>query len=1006
MPSPDLWPRVEQLYHAALARDEAERPAFLRSACGGDETLRREVESLLVYSSRAPGFMSTPALEAVAPLLAPPTPLIGRRIGSYEIAAPLGAGGMGEVYRARDTRLGRDVAIKLLPAAFTADAERRARFEREARLLASLNHPNIGSIYGLEQHDGMHALVLELVEGQNLAQLLRAGRLAVPRVLAIAREIAAALEAAHEKGIVHRDLKPANIAITREGVVKVLDFGLAKASSGETAPDLTRSPTITLGRTSEGLILGTAAYMSPEQARGQVVDKRTDIWAFGCVVFEMLTAEQAFGAGTVSDTIVRILDRDPDWTTLPHATPDALRRLLRRCLEKDPQRRLRDAADVRIEIEECASELGASASLRTDVPRFDRPRAASRRTAWIAAAASLVALAAGLAAGVSWRRESAARADIARATIAIPAGQAVEKGRASPLALSPDGTLLVYVASVAGGRPRLFLRPLDALEPSAIPATEGASAPFFSPDGRWLAFWADGAIKKVSVAGGVPLPICDSPPVWSASWGPSGRIVFATTLAQSGLWTVSANGGDPAPLTTLQDGESQHAYPQFLPGDAEVLFSVRRGNAWYPALLTVATGQWKAIGAGRAIGEGAQYLRTGHLVYAQSGGLVATPFDPSAPELDGPQVPLSERIETSRFGGAAFAIASVAGTLIYAPAVAPVGNASLLRVDREGRASPLLDARAGYESPRLSSDGRQLAVTIRAESGSDIWIIDLQRGTRTRFTSGGTAAFPVWSGGDDRIAFQTGDGGPWNLFWKPRSVGDAEPILAMEDGAAAWPGAGAGLLPGTLPTLTGVGPQFPTSWSASHGVLAFHERKPGGDRDIWTVSPGEPPMPFLLTPFDERSPRLSPDGRWLAYVSDESGRDEIYVQPFPGPGAKWLVSTDGGTDPVWSRDGGELFYRRGDQLMAVAVSRGAEFSAGPPRRLFELRFDVNNDGPGYDVSPDGTWFVMPRSDEPPPRDDLRLVINWFGDVASRVARSAGASDRRAPGPAPFGGVAP
>jgi eukaryotic-like serine/threonine-protein kinase len=1010
--SPDRWRDVERLYHEALGRAEGERAEFLREACGADEALRREVESLLGYAADAQVFMAAPALEVVSAAIQSSEmtkPLLGQRLGPYEIVSMLGAGGMGEVYRARDTKLGRDVAIKILPDAFTADADRRARFEREARLLAALNHPHIGAIYGFEDREGIHALVLELVEGHTLAERSSAGPLPMQEALTIARQIAEALEAAHERGIVHRDLKPANVILqgTRargssvgsssraadDVTVKVVDFGLAKVGGGDSAHDLSHSPTITIGGTSDGVILGTAAYMSPEQARGRLVDKRTDIWAFGCVVYETLTGRKAFAGETVSDTIVAILEREPDWSSLPATTPPSIRRLLQRSLEKDPKRRLHDIADARIEIDDVSSERTAVAAGSTEGERHFH---LTPKTIWTLAAAAVMLVALGVAAGVLSRPVgvTSGRSPLARLTITLPPAQALEKGRFPPVAVSPDGRLLVYAASINGGRTNLYLRPLDELAARPIPETGGASTPFFSPDGRWLAFYANGLLKKVSVAGGVPLTICEAPPVWSASWGENDSIVFATTLASSGLWRVSANGGEAVQITTPKADEAQHGYPQLIPGGTQAIFSVLQKNAWRLALLTLKSGDWRLLGNGRVIGEGAQYLATGHLVYAQSGGLVATPFDPATGTLDQPPVPLLERIETSRFGGAYFAFAATAGTLVYAPAGTAVADRALLRVDRDGRVAPLVEAHGAYEYPMSSPNGRQVAVMIASETGSDIWIIDMERGTRTRFTAGGTSAFPVWAPDGSRVAFQSTAPGPWNLFWKPvDGRTDAQPFLSAADASLARsvPSAGESLLPGTLPTLSGAGPQFPTSWSPDGSTLAFHERKPNGERDIWVVSAGSDPVPFLLTPFDERSPRFSPDGKWLAYVSDESGRNDVYVQPFPGPGPKWLVSTDGGIDPVWSRDGHELFYRKDDEMMAVSVAPKGEFSASRPRRLFEIRFDAGDDGPNYDVSRDGKWFVMPRAAQGPAPGELHLVLNWFGEV---TARAQAASARR------------
>ena len=910
---------------------------------------------------------------------------------------------MGEVYRARDTRLKREVALKVLPDGFSKDPDRLARFQREAELLATLNHPNIAHVHGIEETDGIPAIVMELVEGPTLAdRIARGGAIPLEEALSVAKQIAEALEAAHEKGIIHRDLKPANIKVTPDGQVKVLDFGLAKMLEVEAeGASLAMSPTLSVRATHAGVVLGTASYMSPEQARGRSLQKRTDIWSFGCVVYQMLTGRTAFAGETVSDTIAGILGHEPDWSALPNTTPSTIRRLLLRSLEKDPKRRLHDIADARIEIDDVWRELVAPAVETASLGR-QRRVVVTPRAVWALAGAAVALVMIVWAAGVTWwpASDTSYRSSVARLMITLPAAQALEKGRFAPVALSPDGKLLVYAAAVNGGRTSLYLRPLDELAARPIPATEGASTPFFSSDGRWLAFYANGQLKKVSVAGGVPLTICEAPPVWSATWGDNDRIVFATTQVSSGLSLVSADGGEPVQVTTPKSDEAQHGYPQLLRGGTQVLFSVRRKNTWQLALLTLRSREWRLLGNGRVIGEGAQYLPTGQLVYAQSGGLVATPFDPSSGSLDQPPVALPEHIETSRFGGAYFAFAAAAGTLVYVPASTTAADRTLLRVDREGRVAPLIDAHAGYEYPAFSPDGRQVAVMIASETGSDIWIIDLERATRTRFTSGGTTAFPVWAPDGSRLTFQSTAPGPWNLFWKPLDGStDAQPLLKVEDSSHVRSSAviGQDLLPGTLPTLSGAGPQFPTSWSPDGSTLAFHERKPNGDRDIWVVSPGNDPVPFLLTPFDERSPRFSPDGKWLAYVSDESGRNDVYVQPFPGPGPKWLVSTDGGTDPVWSRDARELFYRRDDEMMVVSVVPKSAFSASRPQRLFEIRVDVSDDGPNYDVSRDGKWFVMPRGAQGRIPGELHLVLNWFGEVTARThSASARPSTSAAP----------
>ena len=903
----------------------------------------------------------------------------GARLGTYEVLALVGAGGMGEVYRALDGALGREVAIKVLPEAVAQHPERLARFEREARLLASLTHPNIAVVYGLERSPEHCYLVMELVRGETLAQRASRGAIPLTEVLHLFKQVAEGLEAAHGQSIIHRDLKPANIMITLQGTAKILDFGLAKIVETKSGSQSTQSPTLSSSATVAGIVMGTAAYMSPEQARGDPVDRRTDNWAFGCLLYEAAAGEQAFVGRTASDTIAAVLREEPDWSKLTTRVPLRLQLLIRRCLQKSPNARLHDIADARIEIEDVARELITTPSHAASIERVRLLPLKPLHVIAVAAIA-LALLVVGALTGARWRSGSAVapRSSPARVMINLPAPQTLERGRSSPLALSPDGAFLVYAAATDGGRPRLYLRPLNELSPRAVPGSEGASTPFFSPDGRWLAFYADGELKRVAVTGGVPLTICEAPPVWSASWGEGDTIVFATTLATSGLWLVSANGGTPAQLTT-PESEVAHGYPQILPGGTEVLFSVRQGNAWRLSLMNLKERVSRSLGNGRVVGEGAQYIRTGHLVYAQAGGLVALPFDLSSDSLDQPPIALPERLDASRFGGAYFAVASSAGALAYAPAGALVDR-SLLRVERDGRAATLIEQRAPYEYQTLSPDGRRVAAVIASEQGTDIWLIDLNRATRTRLTAGGTSAFPVWSPDGSKVAFQSTASGPWNLFSKPvDGSGEMQPLLT---GAAVgeWPGTGANLLPGTLPTLSGAGPQVPISWTPDGSTLTFIERKPDGDRDIWVVAPGSDPTPFLVTPFDEHSPRLSPDGKWLAYVSNESGNSDVYVQPFPGPGPKWLVSTDGGSDPVWGRNGRELFYRRGRQVMVVSVALKGEFSSGRPQRLFDLPFDTRDDQANYDASPDGTWFLTSASDRAAPSTELHIVLNWFDEL--------------------------
>ena len=628
--SDERWTIVDRLFDAALEREPHERAAFLDDACADDEPLRREIESLLAHAGAAGDFLAGPALELVGrvPAERRDPSLVGRQLGPHRILSLLGIGGMGEVYRAHDSTLARDVAIKILPRPFTTDPERRARFDREARLLASLNHPHIGAIYGVEDMDGTPALILELVDGDTLADRLERGPIAISETLNIARQIADALEAAHEKGIIHRDLKPANIKITADGVVKVLDFGLAKAASEDASgPDLKQTPN-TIGGTRDGAIRGTAAYMSPEQARGKPVDKRTDLWAFGCVLYEMLTGRAAFASDTISDTIAGILEREPDWRALPAATPPGVTRLLRRCLSKDPKRRLHDIGDARIEIEDALSDaaLIPAESAAVDRPPVRLPRA-------IAVVTSVVALIAVVAltwyVGTAWQTQ-AAPPRISRMPIASSGAAAVTPNGARSLTITPDGARVVYVGN---NGTQLFVRPLDQLDPTAI--TTGA-APlnwvFVSPDGQWVGFDEGGTLRKVALTGGPAVTILNTGLGTSsgATWTPDDTIIFATPDPNTGLQRVPAGGGEATVLTRPAParGEQDHVWPEMLPGGRALLYTIIATtggpDAAQVALLDLTTGTPRVLMRG---GSHAHYIPTGHLVYTAGGTLRAIPFD-------------------------------------------------------------------------------------------------------------------------------------------------------------------------------------------------------------------------------------------------------------------------------------------------------------------------------------------------------------------------------------------
>ena len=875
----------------------------------------------------------------------------GTKLGQYEIVESVGAGGMGEVYRARDTKLGRDVAIKVLPDKFAQDKERLDRFEREARLLAQLNHSNIATLHGLEESDGRQFLVMELVEGETLAERIAKGPIPIDEAIPLFIQVAEGIEAAHEKGIIHRDLKPANIKIGPDGKPKILDFGLAKALAGEVVvQDLSQSPTLTRDATETGVLLGTAPYMSPEQARGKEVDRRTDIWSFGCVLFEALSGSVAFLGDTTSDTLAAVLGGEPDWSALPEEAPSLIRSLLRRCLEKELHERLRDAWDIRIQIEEALKEAHSKPLVVT--PRKARARAVP----WI-----VVVLSAFLIGGLTVRMLTGPgqppSSSPIRFVINLPPESRFQTRGSPPIVVSPDGHNVVF-AAMESGRSRLYLRELDEFMATPLAGTEDARSPFFSPDGEWVGFFARGELQKVALAGGPASTICGTAYLsYGASWGMDDTILFATS-GFSGLLRVSANGGTPHEITKpdSERGERQHSWPHFLPDGKTVLFNAQTSEGPRLAVLSLEDLSWRALlpGSGQA-----QYVPTGHLLYAESGLLLAVPFNISSLETTGSPTPVLDSIYTPVAGVPYFSV-SHNGSLVYIVGSVTAEENALVWVDRLGQAAALSDDREVYRNPRLSRDGRRVAVTLGSDVGyQDIWVYDLERGGRTRLTTGGGYIWPFWTGDDARIIFTSKE----DLYWTAADgSGEVEPLLIREH------------------------PQFPGS-SSPRGILAFYEIHPDTRRDIWVLPlEGERiPLPFLVTVFDERTPVFSPDGRWLAYTSNEEGRDEVYVRPYPGPGAKWKISTDGGEEPVWSAEGHELFYRHGNEMMVVAVDTEPVFSRRKPQHLFEADYDVDpRRGVNYDVSPDVQRFVMIQSEEEAVPRQFHVVLNWAEELERLV----------------------
>ena len=883
--------------------------------------------------------------------------MIGRTLSHYQITEKLGAGGMGEVYLAHDTRLGRDVAIKVLAEGVARDPERIARFQREARTLAQLNHPNIAAIYDFEQVDGVPFLVLEYVPGPTLAEQIAQGPLAVETALQICSEVGQAVEAAHEKDIVHRDLKPANIKITPEGKVKVLDFGLARALSDDVAGgDPSRSPTMSMGATRAGVILGTAAYMSPEQARGRPLDKRTDIWAFGCVVYEMLTGRPVFAGDTITDIFAAIVGREPDWAALPAATPHGVKRLLHRCLEKDAGRRLRDISDGRMLLEEWSgspevSAVSAATGAAAAVPR---------RAPWsLAAALGAGTIIAGIAVWFLKPPLPAPPRFPKRLTMEIPPASRTDFG--SNVVLSPDGRRLAYIA-VREGQRQLFLRSMDQLEPTLVRGSGTAGGPFFSPDGQWVAFFAAGSLRKVSVTGGAPQTICNIAGR-GGSWGPDNTIIFSAGAAGA-LMKVPAAGGTPQPLTTLDPAKKEraHLWPEILPGAKAVLFSIVSASFDDARIVAqrLESGERSILVEG---GTHPHYSPTGHLVYGRAGGLVAVPFDLERLQVTGTPVPVVEGVAFNATSGAVQASFSGDGSLVY---IGGGGEAAaklaLLWVDRKGVSRPATETRAAFHDPRFSPDGKRLAVNVTSDH-NDLWVLDTARDTLTRLTFEGDNHWHAWTPDGKRLAYgSTRAGGAYNLFWKPADGSRADERLATNDQQ-----------------------QMATSFSPDGRALAFTQ---GGDIWILPLEGDRKPRPFLQTQFQEGNAHFSPDGRWLAYESVETGRKEVYVQPYPGPGGKWQISTEGGFEPLWARSGRELFYRSGNKVMVVAVETGAPFTVSKPKMLFEGRY-VLSPGfyPYWDIHPDGQRFAMiqaPEETGAAATITVHVVLDWFEDLKRRV----------------------
>jgi len=868
----------------------------------------------------------------------------GTRLGAYEVLALIGAGGMGEVYRARDTRLGRDVAIKVLPEAFTNDPDRLARFKREAQVLASLNHPHIAAIYGLEEN----ALVLELVDGPTLADRIAQGPMPLDEALPIALQITEALEAAHERGIIHRDLKPANIKLTSGGNVKVLDFGLAKAMDTPAASraDPSLSPTMTSPVMTMGaVILGTAAYMSPEQARGKAVDKRTDIWAFGCVLFEMLTGKPAFEGDDVSQLMAAILRDEPDWRSIPSDVPPRVITLLHRCLEKDARVRLRDIGEARIAINHKAvSESPAP-------PEFSRRQ--------VLAAAAVVLAAAGV--GGFYVRATVpppTPAAAVRFSVRPPATWLIDAGTNNrgglPIAISADGFRIAFVARNVDGKSALWVRPLDASSATMLPGTEGASSPFWSVDGRHLGYFADGKLKRVTASGGPSTTLASAPDNRNGAWGRD-SILFSPDN-RGPIMRIDPGGGSSAPVTSLAKGELGHLRPAFLPDGRRFFYSsygvgqVADVPIW---VATVGSPERKLVL--RADSAHVAYS-AGHILFVRDQTLMAQAFDENRLEVKGEPRPIAENIQTELTPGFGVYSASHTGAMIYQSVASGAGFANLVSFDRAGKQVGVHGEPGNYFDVELSDDGNRLAVVAidRGQRTRDVFLVDLATNRRTRFSfEPFSDENPVWSPGKD----------PRHIMYRSRR----EANFAIYQKATNGSG---------VPELI-LNPGTPRSWSPDGRFVLFTTNSQATSVDLWTLEvSNRKAVPYLATPAIESTGQFSPDGKWIAYQTNESGIDEVFVAPFPATGAKWLVSISGGSFPRWRGDGSELYYLDpANRLMAASIDiTGAVAKAGDVRPLFTARPRLV--GVPYDVFPNGQRFLINTINDAVEPEPINVVLNW------------------------------
>jgi Tol biopolymer transport system component len=902
----------------------------------------------------------------------------GAKLGPYEIISPLGAGGMGEVYRGRDTRLERTVAIKILPTHLSANTEAKDRFDREARSISALSHPNICHLYDVGVQDGTSYLVMEYLEGETLSDRLRRGPLPLEQFLKIGIEICEGLEKAHRSGVIHRDLKPGNIMLTKTGA-KLMDFGLAKAvpASAVASSSLTASFKSSAGSpplTAQGTVVGTFQYMSPEQLEGSEAETRSDIFSLGTVLYEMITGRRAFEGKSALSVASAILEKEPaPITTIKPMTPPALDHTIRRCLAKDPEERWQTARDLGLELKWIAEAGSAGAA----VPVVARSRSGGR-LAW-GAAGVLVLAAIGFA--LSFLLRTPTPQQTIRITGEIGADAKLYNDSGPSVLLSPDGARLAFVASGPDQKRHIYVRSLDWLQATPLSGTDNAQMPFFSPDGQWLGFFADGKMKKIAVQGGAAITLCDALSGRGGSWSEDGSIVFTPDL-RSALSKVSSAGGTPQPLTDLDQkaGEVTERWPQFLPGGEAVMFtSATHGGNYEDAdivLYSMSSGRRKVVQHGGYFGR---YLPTGHVVYMHDGTLFVAPFDLKRVEVTGSPIPLLDGITASPGDASAQFSFAENGTLVFVPGRSGFQLASVYWLDRQGKFTPLREVPANYYTPAFSPDGKRLALAINDGKTSDIWVYDLSRDTLTRLTFAGNNLSPIWTPDGQRITYVHAEKvGAGDLYWT-RADGTGSPLRLTETNNR----------------------KFPSSWHPGGKLLSFDQATSGNTGSIYSTftigiegnekqgwHPGEI-KPFLTSSFTEWESSFSPDGRWLAYDSNETGDYEVYVRPFPGPGGKWQISTGGGRYPKWSRTSKELFFRTLDsKIMATPYTvTGESFSPGKPQLWSSGQFTERLGSVNFDLHPDGKRFAVlkvPATSETSPANRVTFIFNFFDELRRKA----------------------